>query len=657
MHNACGILIRAHGYSTTINLLPGIRVILVIQTSAIPSLTHSGFEVSFLLMRFYGPFSLYLGNPGTGKSVLAASVLDWLGTSGRHDGDENQALAYFFFSFRSSPTRRLSNAYREILSQIFRQLQENATVLDCFTFAATKSATRCASIKDLLALLKLLARHIPRFTLLFDGLDESDDPDDLIKSLATCFSGTPAKMIFFSRPNIRTLMAAPRIEQITLLRHSVEDDIRIYLSHRLEDLQEKLPPSNPREKILTHLLDSANGMFLWARLMIDYLESPALDPPETRLATIWETTQHETLNDMYIRILQHIGKKTKPEIDMARRILYWLSFHDRPIEAGELWEAIYSLTTPSPPPGLTDHVIPSQKQLADFDHAIVIISTCLAERHEFGYRLVHQSVVEFFRTWSEELLCNDPVVLQLLLEPGEAHCLLANACLSYLVKRIPAQPLSGDMRQGVSKERIQDGFPLVKYACLYWTHHLKEFLECNRDAIQACFRHSSLSVTRGFLKLVKTLSIFLANKLFANTWVELQYMVCSHSHANLLRHINDLGDCCDLIESLPATCLPKDLRELLGKITYLHRDILALNSAWGPTLEENPHYIWNDITAFQESSSFMKTSAVTVRSMAPSQFDSQILTSKPLISLSKERDDGKMVGVLSVWPPKFVLRL
>ncbi|OBT88098.1 hypothetical protein VE02_03626 [Pseudogymnoascus sp. 03VT05] len=38
--------------------------------------------------------------------------------------------------------------------------------------------------------------------------------------------------------------------------------------------------------------------------------------------------------------------------------------------------------------------------------------------------------------------------------------------------------------------------------------------------------------------------------------------------------------------------------------------------------------------------------------MAPSQFDSQILTSKPLISLSKERDDGKMVGVLSVWPPK-----
>jgi hypothetical protein len=654
MRNACGILIRAHGYSTTINLLPGIRVILVILNSAIPSLTHSGFEVSFLIMRFYGPFSLDLGNPGTGKSVLAASVLDWLGTSGRHDGDQNQALAYFFFSFRSSTTRRLSNAYREILSQIFRQLQENTTVLDCFTFAATKSVTSCASIKDLLALLKLLARHIPRFTLLLDGVDESDDPDGLIKSLATCFSGTPAKMIFFSRPNVRALMAASRTEQITLLRHSVEDDIRIYLSRRLEDLEEKLPPSCPREKILTHILDSANGMFLWARLMMDYLESPALDPPETRLATIWETTQHETLNDMYIRILQHIGKKTKPEVDMARRILYWLAFHARPIEAGELWEAIYSLTSPSPPPGLTDHVIPSPKQAEDFDHAIVMICTCLAEKHGSGYRLVHQSVVEFFWTWSEELLCNDPVVLQFLLEPGEAHCLLANACLSYLVNRIPAQPLSGDMRQGVSKQRIQDGFPLVKYACLYWTHHLKEFFECNKDAIQARFQHSP-SVTRAFLNLVKTLSIFLANKLFANTWVELQYMVCSHT--NLLRHINDLGNWCDLMESLPTTCLPKDLGELLGKITHLHRDILALNSAWGPTLEENPHYIWNDITAFQESSSFMKTSAVTVRSMAPSQFDSQILTSKPLISLSKERDDGKMVGVLSVWPPKYVLRL
>jgi hypothetical protein len=184
--------------------------------------------------------------------------------------------------------------------------------------------------------------------------------------------------------------------------------------------------------------------------------------------------------------------------------------------------------------------------------------------------------------------------------------------------------------------------------------HLKECLVYIKDAIQTYFQHSSPSVTRAFLDLIRTLSTFFANKLFANTWVELQYMVCSHTV--LSSHIDDLGDWCQLMDSLPQLCLPEDLRELSTKIKYLHKDMLALNSAWGPTLEESPHYIWNDVTAFQESSSFMKTSAVTVLSMAPSQFD-QTLASKPLVSLSKERVGDGMSGVLSIWPPRCVLAL
>ena len=151
-------------------------------------------------------------------------------------------------------------------------------MLDCFTFAATKSVTNRASTKDLLALLKLLAQHVSRLTLLLDGVDESNDPDGFIKSLLTCFSETPAKLILFSRPNIGILMSKPMIAQIPLSHQSVEDDIQIYLARRIEDLREqRLPPDCAKEKILAHLLESANGMFLWARLMMDYLESPALE--------------------------------------------------------------------------------------------------------------------------------------------------------------------------------------------------------------------------------------------------------------------------------------------------------------------------------------------------------------------------------------------
>jgi len=487
-------------------------------------------------------------------------------------------------------------------------------------------------------------------------VDESNDPDDFIKSLLTCFSGTPAKMILFSRPNIGILMSKPMIAQIPLSRQSVGDDIQIYLARRIEDLREqRLPPDCAKEKILAHLLESANGMFLWARLMMDYLESPALEPPETRLAMIWKTTPHENLNDMYIRILRLIATKIKPERDMARRILYWLAFHGRPLHTNELWEAMHCLKTASPPPGLTDHIIPSQKQAEDFDYAVVMVCACFVERTGSIYRLIHQSVVEFFWRWSEELLCDDPDVLQFLVEPAEAHGLLANECLSYLIFRIPAQPLSGDVREGLPKQRIRDGFPLVQYASLYWTRHLKECLVYIKDATQTGVQRNSSLVTRDFLDLLQTLLAFFANRLFANTWVELQYMVCNHM--TLPSHINDLRELCRLMESLPKNHLPEDLRELSTKIGCLYEDMIALNSAWGPTLEENPHYIWNDVTAFQEDSSFVKTSAVTVRTMAPSQFDKRTLAPKPLVSLSRERDDGELTGVLSIWPPRFVSKI
>jgi hypothetical protein len=616
----------------------------------------SGFEVGLAIWIIVNLCSSVIGNPGAGKSVLAASVLDWLASSGTNDADQKQALAYFFFSFRSSSTRQISNAYKEILSQIFRQLQEDDEVLNCFTFAATKSMTSRASTKDLLALLKLLAQHVSRLTLLLDGVDESDKPDDFISSLVTCFSGTPAKMILFSRPNIRTLMSTPLIAQITLSRQSVEDDIRIYLARRLEELREKKLPSDcHKEMILAHLLDSANGMFLWARLMMDYLESPALSPPENRLATIWKTTPHEDLNEMYVRILRLIAVRIKPEREMARRILCWLAFHCRPLYTNELWEAMYCLKTASPSPGLTDHIIPSQEQ-AEFDCAVIMICACFVERIGFRHRLVHQSVVEFFWTWYEDRRCHDPAVVQFMVEPAEAHGLLANECLSYLTSRIPAQPLSGDMRSALSKQRIRDGFPLVQYASLYWTRHLKECLMYIKDESQSGNRRNTSLISRAFLDLLRTLSTFLANKLFANTWVELQYMVCSHT--TLPSHIDDLGEWCELMESFPKKQLREGLQGLSTKIKYLHKDMLALNSAWGPTLEQNPHHIWNDVTAFQECSSFVKTSAVNVRSMAPSQFDKEALALKPLVSLSRNRVDSELTtGVLSIWPPRFVVKL
>jgi hypothetical protein len=148
---------------------------------------------------------------------------------------------------------------------------------------------------------------------------------------------------------------------------------------------------------------------------------------------------------------------------------------------------------------------------------IVMICACFVEKYGSGYPRIHQGVVEFFWTWAEEFPCNDPDVLQFLLEPAEAHSLLAQECLSYLICRILAEPLSGDMRQKLPKERIDDGFPFSRYATLYWASHLKECMMYVKSPIQC----NSPSVTQAFVALLRTLSKFIASKLVVNTWVEL----------------------------------------------------------------------------------------------------------------------------------------
>jgi hypothetical protein len=183
-----------------------------------PSRTRSGFKVSYLSAAWTSRLSYIAGNPGAGKSILAASVLDQLQTSGSVTGDWKHALVYIFFSFRSAASRRCFNAYQEIVSQIFLQLQNDDEVINCFTFAASKTISTRASPADLLALLKLLAQRIPRLTLLLDGVDESEDPDDVMQSLVTCFAGTRGKMIIFSRPNIHTLLSSQTLIRIKYTR-------------------------------------------------------------------------------------------------------------------------------------------------------------------------------------------------------------------------------------------------------------------------------------------------------------------------------------------------------------------------------------------------------------------------------------------------------
>jgi len=103
-------------------------------------------------------------------------------------------------------------------------------------------------------------------------------------------------------------------------------DIGCYLSRcpaSLIDDDLLLPTEIPN--LVDHLIRGADGMFLWAKLMVNYLNSPALTPAK-RLETIQHVIFPEGLEKMYDRILVFIGKQGKTERNLARNIFAWLTY-------------------------------------------------------------------------------------------------------------------------------------------------------------------------------------------------------------------------------------------------------------------------------------------------------------------------------------------
>ncbi|RSL87483.1 hypothetical protein CDV31_016241 [Fusarium ambrosium] len=577
------------------------------------------------------------GNPGIGKTTLAASVLENLQKSCTSSaGDSAEIVIYFFFSYANPESTSRLNAYREILSQIFHGYQHDTAIFDAFTLARMRSSSSKASTNDLLELLNMLAsRHMENLKLLLDGVDESDDPDRVVSDMITALKGTGAKILFFSRPNVKTFRAYTATAQLTCLsltRRNVEGDIRQYLSERLANLVDRgLLAQPPTEHLTNHLLDCANGMFLWARLMMDYVESPALGSVECRMEALWGATEHEDLERMYFRILGLISKRIRPERALAQKILTWLAFQHRSLSRLELWEVLYKVREPYVPSRTGATELLSARDASVFSDTVIILCCSLVEPIGDGYRIIHYTATEFLRdprVWNFD---NFPS--QELARPAQSPAALAEQCLAYLVFRIPSAPLSGDKRWGVPVDTCRAMIPFASYAALYWVKHAKLALLSQCTSPET----TMISMTK-----------FLFDKAGINAWVELLYTFASREA--ILNAITELHELADLLQpTAPSAC---ELPDLSAKAAALARDMASLDNNWGDTLIRQPYYIWNDVTAFEHSTTFASTSSVLLRSFAPKSNICTNLSTKPLFSISRASTFDETLRVLIIWPPR-----
>lgn len=236
----------------------------------------------------------YSGNPGSGKTVLAAAAVDELSTILPKDS----SVYYFFFRSGIPTLDNFSAAYRAILAQILKTFGKYKQIIDKFVFAMHEPATAqiTASRFDLIELLQICSSSIGNCFLVLDGIDECVDHLRLITDLQKITQDSEAKLLMFSRPNVDEIDKT--FGNVQLMELSIDRataglvaDIHLFLSRKLDLLFKNryLPSDANKSQLVDHLKTGADGMFLWARLMVSYLKSRALTPRQ-RVRVITDVT-------------------------------------------------------------------------------------------------------------------------------------------------------------------------------------------------------------------------------------------------------------------------------------------------------------------------------------------------------------------------------
>lgn len=251
-------------------------------------------------------------NPGTGKTVLCASVIENLESEGRK-------VAYFFCSFQEPTKRRISSVLRSLAVQLLRlQPQTPSALEELYESEMHHGQTKLRNEEVILQVLRALLRRIDRVHIVLDGLDECDDRPQALRLLTEVFKFQTlgiVKWFWASRleAEFEELASSVNSRVIHATKTQVENDMKNLLGSFLEERQGVAENS---DKSVEDWITAADGNFLWLCIMLRTLTGCDLTCPAEIKE---ELTKFPTgLTGCYLRVLQQILKKPTPHQRLAR---------------------------------------------------------------------------------------------------------------------------------------------------------------------------------------------------------------------------------------------------------------------------------------------------------------------------------------------------
>jgi hypothetical protein len=513
-------------------------------------------------------------------------------------------------------------------------------MIDKFAFALENKSNGGlrASRHTLIELMQVCTKDIDfeKSFLVLDGLDECKDIDGFVKTMLKMALGTHIKTLVFSRQAISMLSrTVPESRQLSM-GMSATPYIRTFLSRNIRLLVEEdlLQQNISVTKLTKHLLRGADGMFLWARLMVNYLSSEALSRQQ-RLEAIQHVTMPEGLEEMYMRIITIIGLKCSADQRLAKWIIQWLTMGVRNIASEELQEA-WRVNDPK--------IRANLDRLSNFDRTVLSSCASLVESTTVrdvvsgalvpGFRLIHLSARDFF------LQPNGPwrsTAFRFEIQTSEID--ISRACLQYLLYCTPAQPLGSHVGSRASPEKLHTAFAFHNYASLNWVRHLTN---TTPDALL------DIEDKNPYTNLFPVLTSFIGQKFVLTSWIEAYFTFSNPPGASELR------DLCSWATSVKKAFrdLSQETKGALDDVDDFGRYLIGLNDDWGSKLLKSPEIIWEEVTAFTPSRLLPQSTTTQVDILVEDALSDPKLSTRCLSKISETTSDGLMVGTLSIWPSR-----
>jgi hypothetical protein len=425
------------------------------------------------------------GAAGTGKTTVAQSVAK--------TAKELGFLTVTFFFSRSSDDRR---SYGSVIPTLAYQLGSSTLVRPriCAAVASDNDiGVRTVQTQARHLLSEVLMPLIPdscfNLLIVLDALDESKKNEDqlyagdLLPELLNVLQQIPfAKLFMTSRPEstIHQLFSRKAIAQNTravvlhrdIPKDTVQADIETYLRHELAKVKENVTANHdfPSEVDFQTLLQRTDGLFIYARTVVEYICDP-YSKPDLRLSKLIQTDhshgggRYSRLDGLYSRILVdalELNPRTRPIIRHdLRTVLVALILAQEELDVGTL----AALT----------HV-----EQHECERLLRRISAILIYDHSASepIRLMHASFADFL---SDPDRCVE--VSGYAVDATEDHfqmtecCLkLLNAYLRYDICRI-GDPSLFNYEIPDLKARMDKYVPIfLRYACRFWAVHWLDHL-------------------------------------------------------------------------------------------------------------------------------------------------------------------------------------